>query len=404
MVSHKKVDEMEMELMDKVQFIYELALARLELQGLSAEFELTNSLRKVKLIKGNEEFLKKRVAYFKRINGNLSDYQKMVQFNQTKSINQYITHWIYPYKGKFHPQMIRALLNFMGVKAGETVLDPFIGSGTTALESQVLGINSVGVDVSPVCVLISKVKTESISVLGKIKDAKSEILKNNGYSLANLDKTSKLRDSIDSINDEKVRNFFLAAELVAHSDKSRRSRDFKESFKNNVEKMIASVEDMNKVSNELGLNHGNVRIEKGDSRDLNNKDNSMDGIITSPPYSIALDYVKNDAHALEALGIDTQKIREEFIGVRGTGVRRVELYNQDIAASIAEMFRVLKPRKFCAIVIGNATYLGNEVKTTEFVTEQAKKAGFEFVKNLDKIIFGLYNVMQKENILIFQKP
>lgn len=396
---------MELELMDKVQFIYELALARLELQGLSAEFELTNSLRKVKLIKGDEEFLKKRVAYFKKINGNPSDYQKMVQFNQTKSINQYITHWIYPYKGKFHPQMIRALLNFMNVKEGETILDPFIGSGTAALESQVLGINSVGIDVSPVCVLISKVKTESASVLEKIKDAKNNILKNNGYSLMNLDRNaSKLRDSINNINDEKARNFFLVAELVAHSDKSRRSRDFNESFKKNVEKMIASVEDMNRVSKELNLNLGNINIEKGDSRTLNLKNNSVDGIITSPPYSIALDYVKNDAHALEALGIDTKKVREEFIGVRGSGAEKVELYNQDMMKSIDEMFRVLKPKKFCAIIIGNATYLGNEVKTTEFVIEHAKKAGFEFVKNLDKIIFGLYNVMQKENILIFQKP
>lgn len=395
---------MELELMDKVQFIYELALARLELQGLSAEFELTNSLRKVKLIKGDEEFLKKRVAYFKKINGNLSDYQKMVQFNQTKSINQYITHWIYPYKGKFHPQMIRALLNFMRVKEGETILDPFIGSGTAALESQVLGINSMGIDISPVCVLISKVKTESVSVIEKIKDAKSEILKNNGYSLMNLDRTSGLRDSINNVNDEKARNFFLTAELVAHSDKNRRGRDFNESFKNNVEKMIASVEDMNKASKELNLKLGNVNIEKGDSRAINLKDNSVDGIITSPPYSIALDYVKNDAHALEALGIDTKKVREEFIGVRGSGREKVELYNQDMMKSIDEMFRVLKPKKFCAIVIGNATYLGNEVKTTEFVTEHAKKAGFDFVKNLDKIIFGLYNVMQKENILIFQKP
>lgn len=394
---------MELELMDRVQFIYELALARLELQGLSAEFELTNSLRKVKLIKGDEEFLKKRVAYFKKINGNLSDYQKMVQFNRTKSINQYITHWIYPYKGKFHPQMIRALLNFMRVKEGETVLDPFIGSGTAALESQVLGINSVGIDVSPVCVLISKVKTESASAIEKIKDAKSEILKNNGYSLMNLDKT-RLRDSINNVNDEKARNFFLTAELVAHSDRSRRGRDFNESFKNNVEKMLASVEDMSKASKELNLKLGNVNIEKGDSRALNLKSNSVDGIVTSPPYSIALDYVKNDAHALEALGIDTKKVREEFIGVRGSGTERVELYNQDMMKSIEEMFRVLKPKKFCAIVIGNATYLGNEVRTMEFVTEHAKKAGFDFVKNLDKIIFGLYNVMQKENILIFQKP
>lgn len=109
----------ELELMDKVQFIYELVLAKLELEGLSAKFETTSSMRKFKLLDGDEELLRRRVAYFKRINGQVTDYERLVQFNQTSSINQYLTHWIYPYKGKFHPQMIRALLNFIGVKKDE---------------------------------------------------------------------------------------------------------------------------------------------------------------------------------------------------------------------------------------------------------------------------------------------
>jgi fucose permease len=67
------------------------------------------------------------------------------------------------------------------------------------------------------------------------------------------------------------------------------------------------------------------------------------------------------------------------------------------------MFRVLKPNKYAVIVIGNATYLGNEIKTVEFIISYAETIGFKLVKNIDKIIFGLYNIMQKENILIFQK-
>ena len=130
---------------------------------------------------------------------------------------------------------------------------------------------------------------------------------------------------------------------------------------------------------------------------------SIDGIITSPPYSIALDYVSNDAHALRELGYDLPQIRKEFIGVRGKGQTRVDLYNEDMKKSLEEMFRVLKPKKYAAIVIGNATYLGQEVKTAESTTGYAEKIGFKLVKNIDKIIFGLYNVMQKENILIFMR-
>ena len=71
--------------------------------------------------------------------------------------------------------------------------------------------------------------------------------------------------------------------------------------------------------------------------------------------------------------------------------------------SLEEMYRVLKPKKYAVIVIGNATYQGKEIKTVEFIIDYAEKIGFKLVKNIDKIIFGLYNVMQKENILIFKK-
>ena len=87
---------------------------------------------------------------------------------------------------------------------------------------------------------------------------------------------------------------------------------------------------------------GNVQTYIGDARNLELESESVDGIITSPPYSIALDYVKNDAHALEALGHDLEKVRQEFIGVRGTGKNKVELYNKDIKGSYEEMHRVLK--------------------------------------------------------------
>lgn len=92
-------------LLDNVQFIYELALAQLELQSLGAHFEITNGLREFKLIDAkDEEKLRRRVAYFKVVNGKYTDYFNIIQKNRTRSVNQYLTHWIYPYKGKFHPQ------------------------------------------------------------------------------------------------------------------------------------------------------------------------------------------------------------------------------------------------------------------------------------------------------------
>lgn len=397
-------NEKQLILFDNVQFIYELALAQLELKSLGVEFEVTNGLREFELLEEPKdiEYLRRRLAYFKLINGEYTDYFYIVKKNRTRSVNQYLTHWIYPYKGKFHPQMIRALLNIIGLREEDTVLDPFIGSGTTAVESQLLGINCVGVDISPLCVLQSKVKTESIEVFSEILKWRDEILKKVGVNLFNPDDKA-LDKTIESIGNEKVRNFYLMAKLVAISDNTRRKKDFAKAFRKNLNLMILSVKDYIDVVEELNLKLGKVDVKVGDSRNLPLEDNSVDGIITSPPYSIALDYVSNDAHALEALGYDLKELREKFIGVRGKGRERIDLYNEDMKRSLEEMYRVLKPEKYAVIIIGNATYQGKEIKTVEFIIDYAQKIGFRLVKNIDKIIFGLYNVMQKENILIFKK-
>jgi DNA modification methylase len=402
---------MDFKLFRNVQFIYELALAELELGAMGVEFKVADNLRNFACKpKDDIEYLKMRLAYFEKVDGEITDYSKIVSHNQTRSPNQYLTHWVYPYKGKYHPQMIRALLNIIGTERGDVILDPFIGSGTTALECQLLGIDCVGLDVSQVCILISKVKTESLEVVSEIEDLRDSLLQEGigpnlfSYEDGVPERSGTLNQTINEIENEKVRNFYKIAELIAESDKSRRRRkDFFGSFKKNAEKMISSTQDYKKVVDELNLPLGKAETKLGDARNLELSDESIDGIITSPPYSIALDYVKNDAHSLSALGYDIKKVKEDFIGVRGTGKKKIEMYNKDMERSYAEMFRVLKPGKYCVIVIGNATIQGEEVRTVEMTVDHMTKLGFSLEKNMDKIIFGLYNVMQKENILIFKK-
>jgi SAM-dependent methyltransferase len=229
---------------------------------------------------------------------------------------------------------------------------------------------------------------------------KAEILKHTKINLFN----DKIIDSvIDEIEDEKVKNFCLMAKLVAISDNARRRKDIAKSFARNLELMIASVKDYIEIVEQLNLKLGKVDIREGDARALDLGNESVDGIITSPPYSIALDYVQNDAHALKSLGFEPRELREKFIGVRGKNREKIELYNEDMKMSLREMYRVLKPGKYAVLIIGNAKYQGKEIKTVEFIIENAEEIGFELVENIDKIIFGLYNVMQKENILIFKK-
>jgi tRNA G10 N-methylase Trm11 len=406
----EKMPRLNAELIENVQFIYELALAELELEAFGLDFAITNSLRRFILRNPPDvDTIVRRLAYFKTVGHRITDYYRLTRYNRTRSVNQYLTHWIYPYKGKFHPQMIRALFNILKLEANETVLDPFIGSGTTAVEAHLLGVNCIGIDISPLCVLQSKVKTGSIYAIDEIKNLREEAIasfkSSNNFATTIVENpvAKGYNEFLKSINDELVSNFYLMVNLVAVSDHVRRGRAIVQSFVKNLGLMISSVGDYKRATRELNLQLGNIDIRQGDARHIPLEDESIQGIITSPPYSIALDYIANDTHTFEVMGCDLDKMREEFIGVRGKGETRIKLYNEDMQKSFHEMHRVLEKGRCCAIVIGNATYQQHKIKTIEFTIEQCEKLGFTLINNINKIIYGLYNVMQTDNTLIFRK-
>jgi hypothetical protein len=380
-----------------VQFIYEKCLAEQELESFGiTEFFSTRSDPWTYSFNGDGDSnaLLRRSAYFGSINGRESVYRKLIlpeyqggKYNVTRSVNQYLTHWIYPYKGKFHPQMVRALLNILGIERGQVVLDPFVGSGTTAIECMLMGIDCVGVDISPLCVLISRVKTEAWQSAENI-------------ALAVASETSP-----PSTADPRVQDFFTLADMVTESDASVRNRDRNTWRPKNIAKMLRSVSHMAQAKKDLSLTFGSVALSLGDCRQLSSiglGEASIDAVITSPPYSIALDYVKNDAHALRALGLVPELIREEFIGVRGKPRSRLSLYNKDMKLVFREMARVLKPGAPAAVVIGDATD-GTEITTTEEMKSLGEPYGLKFERELPKIVFGLYSVITDEKILFFRR-
>jgi len=87
----------------------------------------------------------------------------------------YATHGLFPYRGKFHPQLIKGLLNILGIQPGEIVLDPMCGSGTLNVEASLIGIDSVGIGKSPFCVLMSKVKYEALKMVKVINERQNII-------------------------------------------------------------------------------------------------------------------------------------------------------------------------------------------------------------------------------------
>lgn len=63
------------------------------------------------------------------------------------------------YKEGFSAQLVKMLLNEFGIKKGNLVMDPFMGSGTTALVCCLDGINSIGYDILPMSKLSINAKT-----------------------------------------------------------------------------------------------------------------------------------------------------------------------------------------------------------------------------------------------------
>ncbi len=393
-----------------VQFLYEEHLARAEAQALGCGLwdRDEGSLRQVRVdVNGESSAVLRRAAYVGALDGEDTIYEQLIRpkfqggaFNRTRSVNQYLTHWIYPYRGKFHPQMVRALLNILGVTRGSLVLDPQVGSGTTALEASLLGIRCIGVDISPLCVLLTRVKTRSVEAVGPLRERVEALLDNE--TLDPADASLALDDN------PLVADFVQVARMTTLSDVSRRKRDGHTWFRRNLSAMLESVEAHAQALKVFDIRPGQVSAIRGDARNLRAsgiEDATIDAVVTSPPYSIALDYVKNDEHALEALGIDLEALRMEMTGVRGQGPKeKMTLYNEDIQTMFCEVARVLKPGAKAAFVVGDATVDGRELTTTKDMKTWATSAGLEFEGEVQKVIFGLYSTMKDEMILLFKKP
>ena len=399
-----------LKLQRNVQFIYEEALARAESQALGCRgwrrSEDDPWSVGVDSVDSPSEFIR-RTAYSADLDGRPSVYGQLIrpryqggEFNRTRSVNQYLTHWIYPYRGKFHPQLVRALLNLVGVRRGDLVLDPFVGSGTTALEASLLGVRALGVDVSPLCVLLTRVKTGSVSALAAVRHAVA--------SAAAGGRVDPADPALSRHPDPAAAAFLEAARLVALSDSARRGRDGGVSFRRNVKHMLASVESHARALSVFGIDPGPAAAVPGDARDLDAagiRPGSVDAVVTSPPYSSALDYAANDDHALKAMGVDTGRLRSSMIGVRGSRPpQRLSYYREDMQVVFSEIARVLKLGAKAVFVVGDATVSGREQALTADAAVWAAEAGLRKVWELRKAVYGLYSIMKDEKILIFQKP
>ena len=365
-------------------------------------------------------------------------------FEKNQFRTGYATHGLFPYRGKFHPQMIKALINIMGLKPGDTILDPMMGSGTVPIEASLMGIDSIAVDASPFCRFMTQAKFDALTISQKplhsaLKNS-NNIFELFSEQLGLPVSGSKTRDNarrikftgvkesiatfqstlIDRISgliegaDKNILDFLLLAYLdsAGYSERSKRKSPI-EQFQAIFERYVFVVQKIQYVLKGSESILAKADIRQGDARDLDIGNENVDGILFSPPYSFAIDYLANDSFHLNILGENIEHLREKMVGLRGKALKeKYTHYIEDMKKVLTECARVLKRERLCTIVIGTndnqlskALGIPKEEVTGlhKIIIDIARSLGFSHVRTLARQISGIANTMRNEYIVILAK-
>ena len=105
------------------------------------------------------------------LNGLDLSFANVREYERTKHV-----HRLHPYLGKFIPQLVEVFLKYY-FRKGDWILDPFLGSGTTLIEANVLGMPSAGIEISHFNCLIAEIKTKKYDIPLVENEIKDSLLK-----------------------------------------------------------------------------------------------------------------------------------------------------------------------------------------------------------------------------------
>lgn len=394
----------DIELLPSVDELFELEMAFLEFNCLTKN-QLIERSAFIKSIDG--QYTKHYLLYSKYNSTINSDRTSQTQtyFEDRQFSTGYATHGLFPYRGKFHPQLIKGLLNIFNIGKGDTILDPMAGSGTTNVEASLMGINSLACDISPFCQFMIKVKYESLTIkielLDKISFSNKKLF--DYFSVGNvLKRISEIKDT----EKQKIYNLAFLAWLDALGYSKRVVKSNHEQlFERVLHRYLETVRTFlkNPYFNDSDIGKTNILMDS-DALDIKIPDESIDCVITSPPYSFAIDYVENDKEQLEFMGYDTKELKSKLIGLKGKNkIDRLNKYFEDMDKVCSEISRVLKKDKYFCLIIGSNTNQTGGVRLEQTIINSSEKYSLRLVKSILKPIKGMRNTMKDEYILIFKK-
>lgn len=314
-------------------------------------------------------------------------------------------HRLHPYLGKYIPQLVEIFLRKY-FQPGHSVLDPFCGSGTTLVEANVLGIKSVGYDISAFNILLCRAKTarydpkevkkEILDLLAKVEFARGDLfrvlnangsshpLQDNDYlkswfapeALAQL---LRFRDLIPQYEHQDLLKIILSrsarsARLTTHFDldfpkkpqtepyycyKHSRTceptRDALKFIQRYAFDTIRRIEEFSRLRTPARL-----EIVHGDSRDGNFP--QIEGVITSPPYVGLIDYHQQHVYAYHLLGLEDRRGLEIGPAANGSSEKARQVYQRDIADVFSHIATRLKSGGRIIVVVGDRANLYDEIR------------------------------------------
>jgi hypothetical protein len=255
--------------------------------------------------------------------------------------------------------------------------------------------------------------------LERVDDATREFI-NYWFKLETQKELAALVLSVNEELDPKVKDLFevlISSIIVTKSGGVSIARDLAHSRphrvanktpRNAIKMFQAQLNHVIKAFKEVSyIPKGRSTILGGDCRQMPLADETVDLIVTSPPYANALDYMRAHKFSLVWLGSTIKPLsllRGKYIGseklsnwegatlpdavkgiVEGLGMldqRKAKILNQyfrDMSLAIQEMYRVIRQGRAVVIVVGPSTMRGLKIETHDHLAAIATEIGFDVV-------------------------
>ena len=362
---------------------------------------------------------------------------------------QYLTHDIHRYSGKFIPQIAARAVSLL-THPGELVIDPYCGSGTTLVESALLGRRAIGVDLNPLAVLIAQVKTTPIpkAILDGLTHTLCKALILNGADSSlplfrNMAGEIATRvDQDPRLNHEWYRKWFqhhvlrelIAIDLAIHkvdgkalcdvarvafSNILRRSSNAHSGYPNvmfdkNTPKKRSPIQpflktldrnvEMIRSLSTASAFWSDVKVVHGNATALPMGDDTVDAVISHPPYIGSVPYAEYGALSLQWFGIDSKRLDRELTGGRRQSRDVVQRFEDGYRQMLKETERVLRPGRYAFLMVGNPVVRGEIVNLAEMTLKLACDAGLELAARTERQgVNRRANKMGAEHLLFFHK-